>query len=513
MSPDKKTSTPDAATLRTDSLADSVMILICMTLVQRLVGFVRAILFCRWLDAEQLGQWDMAFSFLLMAGPVCVLSLSGSFRRYVEHYRQRGQLRTLLRRTAVAYLAMAAAAVLVIRLADGWFSQLIFGTPDRVDLVLLLAGSLLGAVAFNFFFDLSAALRNMRVFAGLQLVSTMVFAVLGLALLCFWQSTAQSVVIAYGAACAFASVLGAIWLMRIWKTLPDDGDPLPQRDLWSKITPFVAWIWLSSLMANLFEIADRYMIVHYSGLSASEALAQVGEYHSSRVVPLLLVAVAGLLGLIITPHLTHDWEAGRRDRVSARLNLFLKLFGFALSVVAMLILLGAPLLFEVAFGGKFAGGRAILPWTLTYCVWFALSIVAQNYMLCSEKARLGSLALFVGLLANVGLNLLLLPRLGLLGAVLATTAANLLALALVCAFNHRLGFRMDCGTWVVFAVPGFFCLGPWVAMTVLAVVLLEAFSSNRLLSAEEKRELAQGFAQYWEKFRTLRASHRPLRSS
>ena len=42
---------------------------------------------------------------------------------------------------------------------------------------------------------------------------------------------------------------------------------------------------------------------------------------------------------------------------------------------------------------------------------------------------LGSLAVLVGMLVNIGLNLLLLPRYGLAGAVAATAAANLAALA------------------------------------------------------------------------------------
>ena len=76
-----------------------MLILLALTVVQRLVGFVRAVLFCRWLDAEQLGLWDMAFSFLLLAAPLSVLAIPGAFGRYLEHYRQRGQLRTFLRRT------------------------------------------------------------------------------------------------------------------------------------------------------------------------------------------------------------------------------------------------------------------------------------------------------------------------------------------------------------------------------------------------------------------------------
>ena len=48
---------------RPTRLATSVMLMLVMTVLQRLVGFGRGIVFCRWLDPEQLGQWDVAFGF------------------------------------------------------------------------------------------------------------------------------------------------------------------------------------------------------------------------------------------------------------------------------------------------------------------------------------------------------------------------------------------------------------------------------------------------------------------
>jgi len=496
----------ESPTLRTDSLADSVLILLGLTVVQRLIGFCRAILFCRWLDAEQLGRWDMAFSFLMLAAPISVLALPGAFRRYVEQYRRRSQLRVLVRRTALACAVMTAAAVVTIASARPWFSRLIFGTDQATGLVLLLAASLLGVIAFHFLFDLFAALRNIRAVAGLQLLSTVLFAALGVGLLTFWDCSASSVVIAYGGACTLSSLVAAGLLMRVWKAFPEDGPRLPHRALWSKLLPFAAWMWATSLMANLFEVADRYMIVHCSPVASSQALAQVGEYHSSRVVPLLLVAVAGIIGSMMMPHLSHDWESGHRDRVGARLNLFLKLFGFAIAALAALILLAAPLLFGVAFRGKFAGGEAVLPWTLAYCVWFSHFMIVQNYLLCREKGHLATVALAVGLAVNVALNLVLLPRLQLFGAVLATTVANVVALALIALFNHRLGFTLDLGARAVMVVPLLLPLGPWVTFAVLLAILIEAIGSDRLLSREEKRELTAGLADYRRRFRRLRTA-------
>ena len=97
---------------RADSLVHSVVLWLALIAVQRVVGFFRAILFCRWLDAEQLGLWDMAFGFLMFAGPLAVLALPGAFGRYAEYYRLRGQLRPFLVRTSTACILLTLAAVI-----------------------------------------------------------------------------------------------------------------------------------------------------------------------------------------------------------------------------------------------------------------------------------------------------------------------------------------------------------------------------------------------------------------
>ena len=78
------------------------------------------------------------------------------------------------------------------------------------------------------------------------------------------------------------------------------------------------------------------------------------------------------------------------------------------------------------------------------------------------------MALAGGLVLNVLLNLVLLPRLGLEGAVLSTAAANALMLGLICLFNRRLGFPLDDGAKLVLVLPMVVCLGPWVAIFAIA---------------------------------------------
>ena len=81
----------------------------------------------------------MAFGFLMMAGPLLVMSLPGTFGRYVERYRQAGQLRSFFGRTAGFCALLAAPALLAVLALRGPLSFLVFGSRDHGGLIALLA--------------------------------------------------------------------------------------------------------------------------------------------------------------------------------------------------------------------------------------------------------------------------------------------------------------------------------------------------------------------------------------
>jgi glycosyltransferase involved in cell wall biosynthesis/O-antigen/teichoic acid export membrane protein len=491
--------------LRTDVFSDSVIVLLLLAAIQRIVGFTRGVLVCRWLSPDELGQWDMAFGFLTLAAPLTVLGLPGSFGRYVEYFRQRGQLGLLLKRTAIACTILTVLSVAAICTATSFFSTIVFGRTGEFQLMLVLAVSLAVVIAFNYLTELLTALRMARKTAVIQFFNSLMFAGFSVLFLLAWRQQAIALVAAYGLAC-FLQIGSMIWyLRRQLRTIP--AAPIAvangeSADFWPRLLSFAAWVWVGNLLYNLFDVADRYMIVHSS--SAPDPLAVVGAYHSSRIVPLLLVSIATLLGTMLLPHLSHDWEAGRRSQVSDRMNLMLKLLGLLLFTGSIAILLAGPFLFNVAFKGKFHGGMEVLPWTLTYCSWFGLATMAQMYLWCAERARLSCLALFFGLITNVVLNLILLPRFGLLGAVWATAVANFTALALILRFNGWLGMKIERSLLLVAALPISLGLGLWAALGTLAAVACGIVRTDQIFSHDEKQRLLNVWNRYADRIPRLR---------
>jgi PST family polysaccharide transporter len=447
-------STPETArrAVHADTLAVSVVILLVATVVQRSVGFGRSVIFCRWLTPEALGEWEMVYSFLMLAAPLAVLGVPGSFGRYAEHYRQRGHLRTFLHRASVWTALCTLLALTLIEVFAAEFSQLLFGRLNETSLVRGIGVCLASVILHHTLTALLASLRLYRIVSAMNFVQSMLFAGVSLALM-YRTPNIAGIVIGYAVASVVASALAIFWAWPALFQLEPASEKLAHSQFWMKLLQFAFFVWVSNLFSQLFAVVDRYMLVHCAGLSPSEALDQVGHYHSSRVIPLLLVSVAELLS-------------------------------------GACILAAAPFLFHVVLEGRYDEGLAVLPWTLAGCVWYGIYCIAQNYLWCAEKTRLATAPLGIGLLANVILNLFLLPVYGLHGAVLATAVSTALCLATVLILSRRHGMKLDIGTWLLAAAPTAIGFGMWPAIVCCGGVCLMAIATPMIFTADERRELA-----------------------
>lgn len=483
-----------------------------LTIAQRGVGLIRTALFCRLLPEHELGQWSLVFSFVMLGVPLTLMGITGSFGRYVEHYLQRGLAKQFFLRTGAVVIGLTVIALVGVWIARDWVAWCLFGSVDHAHLLLPACVTLVSVLVYSYFSEVVIALRRIKVGSTMELISSWAFAAISLCLLLTTQLGSYGVILGYAAGNLIGAAYGMAVLTGIWQQLPIRQAELTHTDLWQKLAPFAIGLWLVNIITNLFDMADRYMIVHFSKVDAIVAQGMVGQYFSSMAMPLLMVGVCCTLGHLIMPYLSKDWESRRFQAVSDRVNLSLKLIGLMLSMGSVCIVLLSPLLFGAVFGGKYDAGLAILPWTITFCFWNGISTIVYNYLYCAERTRLMCLSLVCGLATNIGLNALLLPIVGLLGAALATAAGCALNLAIVLVFSVRLGLRLDLRVLWVLAFPLLLGLGVWTATTALVGLLLLTSATNWFLTKAEHEEIEQTVGPIFAKLvpqRFLRQSAAP----
>jgi O-antigen/teichoic acid export membrane protein len=343
-------------------------------------------------------------------------------------------------------------------------------------------------VAFNYLNELLTALRQVRAVSWMQFVNSLVFTIAGLALVICWESTAEAIVLAYAISCLAAMIAIAPWFRELVAEFRADARRLPHSDLWTRLLPFAGWIWVTNLLVNLAEFADRLLIIHVSGLTSHAAQSLVGQYHSSRVVPFLLATLGMTIAGIMLPHLSQAWEADRKREVSDRTILAIKLVSLVFTAGGLTVLWASPLLFDVILAGKYSDGLHAMPWALVGCIWFSQFVIAQNYVLCAERVRLGTLAIGIGLLLNVALSYVAVPH-GLTAIMAARAGATLAPLALMLWFNRRHGMPLGRGLMLSCALPLTIVLGAVLGTVLLIALVVLDWRTHCLFDEREQPQV------------------------
>ncbi|QEG22763.1 oligosaccharide flippase family protein [Mariniblastus fucicola] len=487
---DAETTSP-RSTLVTDSIATGVLFALVLTVGQRGIGFLRGLLFCRYMSDQQLGQWSLVWSFLMMLIPLAMLGLPGCFGRYTEHYRSRGQLGYFLRRITIASTVLTLVASVAMFVFPQSFARMIFRTPDQTMVIYAMAASVLMVSVSNFLASLMESLRQVRVLTLMRFITGILFATLGVGLVLLMENATVGATIGFG----ISSLIGAIpamWiLLRHREAVKNTGEYLTHSTMWRRLAPFALWMWASNFFNNCFELSDRYMLLYCSPVSADLAQGLVGQYHSGRQIPLLLVSLSFMLGGVLIPYMSAHWEQGRKEAACKQLMWALKLMCLAFTIVGIGIQIFAPFIFETILEGRYDGGLAVLPLTLVYCIWFGLTSVAQNYLWVVEKGKWIALSVGLGLAINLILNWLLIPHLGVNGAVIATATSNGLLLATIYVFNKFAGCRMDASIWYCSLFPLILLMPTYLAIGLALLFAFAGWKTQVVFRDAEKSEIVQ----------------------
>lgn len=472
-----------------DSFSRSVILLACLTIMQRGIGFVRSFYVCGSLSPVEVGQWDLAFNFLMIVAPLAVFGIPGSFGRYVARYESNGHQGRFLAQTSLACLAMVTLWSIFIYLFRSTIAVYFFGAAEQANTVAILAMGLPLIVFFNFATSWFTGKRLNRIVFRVQFVQTVCFAGLCVLALNVFSVSADAVIISYLLSCLAGLFLAASYALIKEPTENvsemNDGD----TSIWRKILPFAVWVWISNTLINLFSVCDRLLLVNFHPDSHVDIQYLVGQYHTACLFPMLLMTLGAMAGSMLIPYLSKDWEAGSRDSVTDRMNLMLKAIGLLCVFASVGILFVAPLLFGGIWHDKYAMGESLLPITLCYCSLAAMTMVAQKYFWCIEKTWFSSSMLMVGLVANFVLGVALVGPYGIEGVVASTLASHAIVLAGVLLLCKRHGMRTDIGVVVIAVSLLAICFGKLAACVTLACLIYAVVATNLFFSETFKQEM------------------------
>jgi O-antigen/teichoic acid export membrane protein len=473
--------------MASDSIAAGLSFMLIANVLQRGIGFARNVGFCSFLSEEQLGLWALASSFFVLGAPLAVLGLPGTFGRFVETYRVRGLLPAFLVRILVVSLigtGVMSIALLVMHHALG---HLILGVDTTLQTMGLIVASLGAVILFNVSTELANGLRQSRIASMMHSSSSIFFTIISVIVLLIWPDW-RSIVLAFGLSSAFA--LWPMWRLKpvITESCVADAAKLKPNEMWRRILPFAASVWTMNLLINLFEVVDRYTLL-YLAATPELGAALVGQFHSAKILPVLLTSLTSLVSAMLLPYLAKDWEAGESQRVRTSLEFTIKSAIFVFFLISIGAMIFAPWLFQYVLKNKYQEGLEAMPMALVYCCFSASSVLLQNYFWCAEKGRVVGMITALGLVANLLLNLWWVPYFGLSGAMAATAISGFAILLLTLLSLRMAKIRFGWSFYLIGMLPVLLLFGPAIAMLGAVIIVWLTSRTSSIFDEAEKRML------------------------
>ncbi|HEY3266708.1 MAG TPA: oligosaccharide flippase family protein [Armatimonadota bacterium] len=262
-------------------------------------------------------------------------------------------------------------------------------------------------------------------------------------------------------------------------------------------SPAMAWMALayglpmigSEVSSVLVAYVDKFIIQSYRGVGA------VGIYAAGYgIAEVLLIVLAFPIELAVTPHCFRLWEAEGEQRTAEFVSSATARYAITIFPILALFASSAHAVVRIMAGSQYTGAVTVLPWALAgiglWCGFYPL--VGMGYFIRKQTAAFTSI-LGLSVLFNVGLNWVLVPRYGYMGAAYATFLTYLAVLFMVGAGSAKRlrvhwqwtsmlrGLALSVGiAWGLYLVP----IGQGIPATLLRVTV-GAFLYTRVMAVAD----------------------------
>ena len=205
-----------------------------------------------------------------------------------------------------------------------------------------------------------------------------------------------------------------------------------KKEIISHIRPNLL-LFLPTIAISIYKTMDKIML----GKLSTDV--ELGYYHSCEGVIQVPLALITALGTIMLPRMSNMIvDKARKDEVD---SLFMKSIEFAVFVTTSIcfgIMAVAKEFVPLFYGKGFEKCISIFYIILPSCIFVAFAnVLRTQYLLPRKRDSVYVVSLFLGALINLIVNMLLIPRMGSLGAAIGTLATEII----VCLLQARVVYK------------------------------------------------------------------------
>jgi len=395
--------------------------------IPAVMGFIAVAAYTRLLTPREYGQYILVLTTISMVSLFAFGWLNQSILRYFEENRKRDSFGQFITTNIIFWLTLLLVIsfiwyLLTVVLHDYLGSNLghllrigvlVLGVQTGYSLVLTMLRADRQALKYSLFSSADAIGR------------------LGLAILLIHYLSLKADGILWGVAAATGGVFlwGFVSLYRRWriKIVP------PSMALLKKYALYGLPLAAVGAGELILSVSDRYMIGYFLGAG------KVGIYAAGyNIVSVAMGSIFTVLFLAAYPILIQAYEHEGEDKVRTLLKDILAIYFLALIPILFGIVALSRDIVTVVLGKEFMQAEIIIPWVAGGIFFLGLAFCAYNPFYLRKKTQVLLLPLAFASASNIGLNIILIPHLGIVGAAISTFVAYLILFIATFGYSTRL---------------------------------------------------------------------------
>ena len=410
--PATKTSSDLNASLT--SVAKGATIIFGGLIVGNFLGMVNQIILGRFLGPEDYGLFNLSMSVVMIAGTICVFGFFGSLPRIIPFHlkkNERNVVRSVIDFSSLFSFSLGILFAVVVYLLSDRLAVTVFHDPRLEPALKVFAFAIplfgLQQVAQGAIRGFKAAKYEALVFhIGSRIVTISVF-LLSLVLI----QRLYGAIIAFAAGILVTTIV-AFWLIRR-RILPDYLKH-PRVDVARSVLSFSWPLALTGFVYLFVTTTDKLMLGYF--LSSKD----VGIYTPAVVIASLLDFVNSAFKYRFLPTASEYFSKNDMGSLEPLYKSTSRWSFLMVYPIFLFILVFPKELLTILYGGEYTGGYMAL---IVLAVGIAVndfSGTSANILVAGGRTRLNLLCEVIAAVTNVGLNILLIPIFGIVGAAIAT---------------------------------------------------------------------------------------------
>lgn len=374
--------------------------------------FIFVPIFTKLFGSETYGVWVTYITIVQLITPITLLGLSSAFIRFTAGVENKEEIKENFYSAFVIIFIFSLFISLLLSLISNHLPIKFFSTELEVHKLIKVGSFLIFSWALELFvLSYYRAFLRIRRYAVLIILQTSleILAVLFLAIHGF-----KLVTIAY----FFIGIRFTIFILCYTGIVKEIGIKAPD---FSNIKPYLYYglpLIVSPALVWIVKLSDRLIIKYFLDFSAVGVYS--AAYNIGSVITLYSITLQG--GLY--PTLSTLWNKNEFKKMREKLSLSIKYFLlFAIPSCFGLFILSKEFLGVFTKPEFIEKGYLIIPIVGLGVICYGIYLLLQNVVVLVKKTYLITIILGAGAFINVTLNILLIPRINILGAAIATLIA------------------------------------------------------------------------------------------